>query len=274
MKFTYAIALLLASSVEARNLKQIRLAQLKEQPADALENVPANEAADVAPVLEDGEGVMELNPEAASESYRRLGGMSKKLSLYDDDYDFDYKPKSKYDLDVKPCAACSLDNLKCPVVPTVSCPDLSTDLGNVVAESDAKNGDGALYGTDEQANLIAEQSAAQACQGVSKLAVPDTLTKINQVENGDGKTCAKEKEEWSGCRTKEFKIYGSIKIDETVSGGTCKENKGCEATTAKKETQSLKRVGDAAAYVEDSCACSGDIDTGCKCDACTEKTYE
>jgi hypothetical protein len=135
----------------------------------------------------------------------------------------------------------------------------------VIADSDAQ--DGGIYGNDEQAEIVAQHSAAQASQGVYREARPDLLQKTVQVENADEKSNGKEREEWSGVRTKEFKISGNIRIDESVTGGTCKASNGCEASSGKKSVESLTRVADGAAYVDESCAKSSAA-SNLECCAC------
>jgi hypothetical protein len=106
MRFTFAAALLLASSAQARNLKQIALAQVNEPAANGREVPVPDVAIDASPVIgEDGQ--LDL---PGSESYRKASYKTMAKSIYDDDED-DYLMPPK-----KSCG-CSLPNIDCPVVP-------------------------------------------------------------------------------------------------------------------------------------------------------------
>jgi hypothetical protein len=91
------------------------------------------------------------------------------------------------------------------------------------------------------------------------------LKKINSVENGNKKENAKEKESWSGTRTKKFVISGEINVSETQSGGLCEAKSVCESDTGSKEVQSLTRLGDNSADVEPICSKSAEPRSICGC---------
>jgi hypothetical protein len=150
MKFNFAATLLLASSAQAMNIKKMLLAQVDE-PADQA-NLPVpfpadGKALDNSDILAGGllddipieaPGLGEAPALDASCAYRKYK-LTPPPSIYNDEDD--------YSMPLKKSCGCSLPNVECPVVPEAKCDDLYTSLSDVIADSDAK--DGNLYGNDE-----------------------------------------------------------------------------------------------------------------------------
>ena len=130
-----------------------------------------------------------------------------------------------------------------------------------------------LYGRDGQATISWEHAGAQSNQGDRVDVYPDIQKKVNGVENNFFKQDKKEREDFTGTRTKTFSIYGEITIDETQSGDLCEATNTCENGTGYNDAESLQRVGDACAYAPQ--VSSASYNDGCPCDYKTTypKTY-
>lgn len=122
------------------------------------------------------------------------------------------------------------------------------------------------YGQDGEAQLSGEHSAAASSQGEFKTAIPDVYEKTCGVHNAKEKSQKKEKEDYSGKRTKKFEISGCVTIEESQCGGIIETTNNCKKSNGSHDAEQVRLVKDADAEVDQTCSCSGE--PTCDCDCC------
>ena len=227
------------------NLSQIEgetVAEVPEVAVEAVEEPVAEESLEIeAEGLEDGlEGGLEELGEGSERRRRTTKGIDKRAyreskrnykrnqkerrqDKRDFDYDFDFDFDRKAIAYPEQCDAC------------VEVEPLYTSIEDAIDDSARES---QLYGQDGQATVSWEHSGAQSHQGAHSDVYPDIYKKVNGVENNAFKSDRKEREDWSGTRTKTFDIYGSITIDETQEGGLCESVNTCENGTGYNDAES------------------------------------
>lgn len=246
MKNTLIVALLVLGT-NAAKLKHRMLAQLAEVPdtPDAAEH-----GMETAPGLQDNQGLNIANSLDVASNSMRYYPSPPPCYTEPDSTDSDYSDHE-------------CPEVSCPYNEEVKCAYLHTDLMDAV-HSSADENEGA-YGSDFTPAVISSQrSGAYSHQGENNEAIPDQLKKINAVENGEKRANSKERDDYSGRRTKTFTIAGQITIDEEQCGGLCEAKNSCESDTGDREVQALTRWGNAEAEVSRTCSRSGPA-SGCGC---------
>ncbi len=261
MKYTTVLALFLAGS-QATTIRQLNQKFLSQQE-EVAEETPAAEEVPVAEVAEGLEGAENNESEGIR---NRLSFQYTKPAepVYTPEPEPYVAPEPKrYVPEPEPKRYIPEPEPYYPEPECISCPvqcDACDDVNPLYTSIEDAIDDSAreaqLYGQDGQATVSWEHSGAQSHQGAHTDVYPDVYKKVNGVENNAFKSDRKEREDWSGTRTKTFEIYGSITIDETQEGGLCDATNTCENGTGYNDAESLQRVGDACAQAPQVCSSS------------------